>query len=131
MPKLQQYNDKGFTLLEIIIVIAVFAIGAAIAMPAIMQMGKRDEVKSTARQIKDEMARAKVNAIENNSPVAVTVNADNYVVGGRTIAPENTSFSITDDDGNSLKDSGGAIPTPLPGTPEDFQTILITPRQYI
>lgn len=108
MPKLQQYNDKGFTLLEIIIVIAVFAIGAAIAMPAIMQMGKRDEVKSTARQIKDEMARAKVNAIENNSPVAVTVNADNYVVGGRTIAPENTSFSITDDDGNSLKDSGGS-----------------------
>jgi len=107
MHKMSSYNDKGFTLLETLIVVAIFAIGAAIAIPAIMQMGKRDEVKSAARHIKDEMARAKISAIEDNAPVTVTVNADNYTVGGRTIAPDNTSFSITDEDGNSLKDAGG------------------------
>lgn len=107
MHKLSSYNGKGFTLLETLIVVAIFAIGAAIAIPAIIQMGKRDEVKSAARQIKDEIARAKISAIENNASVTVTVNADNYIVGGRTIAPDNTSFSITDEDGNSLKDADG------------------------
>ena len=75
-------NSKGFTLVEVLIVVAIFAIGAAIAIPNIMDMGRRSAVKSDARQVKDQLAKARIEAIERNSWVTVEyrqVNND-YVI---------------------------------------------------
>ena len=67
-------NSKGFTLVEVLIVVAIFAIGAAIAIPNIMDMGKRSSVRSAARQLKDQMAKARFIAIEQNKPVLIAFN---------------------------------------------------------
>jgi len=64
-------NNKGFTLLEVLIVVAIFAIGSAIAIPNLMQMGRKDALKTDARQIKDSLARARMEAIRRNAPVIV------------------------------------------------------------
>lgn len=64
-------NNKGFTLVEILIVVAIFAIGSAIAIPSLMQMGRKDALKTDARQIKDTLARARMEAIRRNAPVIV------------------------------------------------------------
>jgi len=72
-------NNKGFTLIEVLIVIAIFAIGAAIAIPSIMDMGRRDQVKAEARQLKDQLAKARVAALELNTPMVVVF--DKIVAG--------------------------------------------------
>ena len=61
------YEKNGFTLIETLMVIIVFAIGVAIAIPNIMEMGKNNEFKSEARSAKDLLAKAKMLAIENNA----------------------------------------------------------------
>lgn len=64
-------NNKGFTLLEVLIVVAIFAIGAAIAIPTLVQMGRKDALKTDARQIKDTLAKARMEAIRRNVSVIV------------------------------------------------------------
>jgi len=76
-------NNRGFTLLEVLIVVAIFAIGAAIALPSLMDMGRRGQVKTEVRQLKDQLARARATAIEENTPILVvfdTVNSS-YQLG--------------------------------------------------
>ena len=79
---MRQLNNKGFTLLEIIIVIVIFAIGMTIAIPGIMDMGQRGQIKSEARQLKDSLAEARIEAIERNSWVTVDYSQvnNNYVM---------------------------------------------------
>lgn len=64
-------NESGFTLLEVLIVVAIFAIGSAIAIPNLMQMGRKDALKTDARLIKDSLAKARMEAIRRNAPVIV------------------------------------------------------------
>jgi prepilin-type N-terminal cleavage/methylation domain-containing protein len=68
---MRQLNIKGFTLIEVLIVVAIFAIGAAIAIPNIMDMGRRGALKTDARQIKDTLAKARLEAINRNVSVIV------------------------------------------------------------
>lgn len=75
-------NHNGFTIIELIIVIAIFAIGSAIALPNLIEMGRRDQVKTEARQLKDQMARARAQAIELNAPITVSFTANSYTIGG-------------------------------------------------
>ena len=93
---MQLPNNKGFTLIEILIVIAIFAIGAAIAIPSIMDMGSRDQVKTEARQFKDQLARARATAIEQNSPVTITITANSYTVGSNIITLRSTTLNPVD-----------------------------------
>ena len=80
---MRKLNNQGFTLLEVLIVVAIFAIGATIAIPSIMDMGKKSQVKSAARQLKDQMARARASAIELNTPILIVFDAGNsrYQIG--------------------------------------------------
>jgi prepilin-type N-terminal cleavage/methylation domain-containing protein len=76
---MRQLNNKGFTLIEVLIVVAIFAIGAAIAIPNIMDMGKSSGVKSDARKLKDQIARARMTAIERNQSIVIVFNQDGDV----------------------------------------------------
>jgi len=73
---MQQLNQRGFTLLETLVVVVLFAIGAAIAIPSIMQMGKNSSVRSDVRQLKDQIERARLLAIERNQNVVIVFNQD-------------------------------------------------------
>jgi len=75
-------NNSGFTLIELLIVVAIFAVGSAIALPSLMDMGRRDQVKTEARQIKDQMARARAQAIELNTTINVSFTANSFTIGG-------------------------------------------------
>jgi len=57
-------NRFGFTLLELMIVLIIMGIILGLAMPNILQMYRRHEVKAAAQQVRAELAEARVNAVE-------------------------------------------------------------------
>lgn len=73
-------GKKGFSLIELLVVIVIFAIGLAIAAPNLMQIGRRNSVKSSARKIKDALYTARMRAVELNESIDVQFNtiAESY-----------------------------------------------------
>ena len=66
--------QEGFTLLELLIVIAILLVGTSIALPSIMDMGRRDGVKSDARDLRNVFFRTRMEAIKLNQSVTVIFN---------------------------------------------------------
>jgi len=62
-------NQQGVTLVELLVTIAIFATVVAIAVPNFKEANERNQIKRVARQIKDELAQAKITAMEKNTPV--------------------------------------------------------------
>ena len=85
-------NSKGFTLLEVLIVVVIFGVGMAIAIPSIKSMGQRSAVMADARQLKDVLAQARMEAIEQNSWVTVEYRQgnDDYVVFVDSTPPDHS-----------------------------------------
>lgn len=55
---------NGFTLLEVMVVLGLMTLIAAIAFPAVQNRLARSEVESAAEQLKIELAQTRLNAIE-------------------------------------------------------------------
>jgi len=80
MPR-QQHND-GFTLIEMMIVIAIIAISASMAVPNMMLWFDNLSVKSAARDLYSAMQEARMIAVKQNSGTAIvfdTTNSRYYV----------------------------------------------------
>jgi|LGOV01.1.fsa_nt_gb prepilin-type N-terminal cleavage/methylation domain-containing protein len=67
-------GKNGFTVLELLIVIAILLIGASIAIPSILEMGKRDGIRSDARDLKNIFFRTRMEAVKLNRSVTVAFN---------------------------------------------------------
>jgi len=78
---------RGFTLLELIIVLALLAMLAAIVWPLLRNPLQRSVTQRAARQLVDDLARARLNAIETGRTMAFRYEPG----GGRySIAPADT-----------------------------------------
>jgi len=64
-------DSKGFTLIELITVIAIMAITSAIAIPSIMSVLPAWRVNGAARGIEGDMHLARINAISKNTKCRV------------------------------------------------------------
>lgn len=71
-------RQRGFTLVEIMVTLAVMAIAAALVSPAIMQMAPNMALKSAAQDLYSDLQRAKITAIKENTPAVVVFNASSY-----------------------------------------------------
>ncbi len=96
---MNKHNRNGFTLIEVIIVIAILGIGLAFAIPNIMDMGVKGQLRTAVRQLKDQMAQARITAIETNAQTLIAF--DPFVDGVIT------SYQIVQDaDGDCEIDVG-------------------------
>jgi prepilin-type N-terminal cleavage/methylation domain-containing protein len=74
---------KGFTLIEMMVVIAIVSIVAAVATPLILQHRRDVSLKNAAYQISGNLHKAKALAIHNNTSSSINFNspaADQYQI---------------------------------------------------
>jgi type IV fimbrial biogenesis protein FimT len=83
-------GKAGFSLVELMVVIGILSIMAAIAVPNFISWLPDMRLKSAARDLYSNFQRAKIVAVKNNTNVVVSFNvgADRYVIfvddGGTT-----------------------------------------------
>ena len=87
-------HNKGFTLIELMVVIAIVAIMAGVMAPSFMQWRDRSKVKGDAGNLRAAFETAKLRAIKHNTNVVVTF-------------PDTTSFqAFIDTNNNGAQDAG-------------------------
>lgn len=76
------FCDCGFTIMEILVVLAIFGLMAAIAIPTWIILLPTYALNSAARQVQSELHRIKMQAIAENVTfrLAFSDTADNYTV---------------------------------------------------
>ena len=99
------YEEGGFTLLELILVVAIISIMSAIAVPAFSSMYGEFRLKSVVREIRDIIRDAKLLSIQDK-PCAIEFNPDRSLI---------TLVSGNDDDKWGTGDESVVRTLALPG----------------
>lgn len=93
-------KQSGFTLIEMMIVIAVLAIVAAIAIPNFMSLLPGMRLNGAARQVMGDLMAARMKAVKQNNRFRVFFNN-----------PETNQYQILDDDNNNNSANDGEATT--------------------
>jgi len=82
--------EPGFTLIEMMVVIGVFGILAAIAIPAFMSMLPGMRLNGATRQVMGDLMAARMKAVKENNNYKIFFNS-----------PSSNQYQILDDDNNN------------------------------
>ena len=69
--------QAGFTLIEMMVVVAVMGIVIAIALPSLRVMIADTQIRSVAESVRNGLQLARTEAVKRNASVRFTLNADN------------------------------------------------------
>jgi type IV fimbrial biogenesis protein FimT len=103
-------RQRGFTLIELVITIAVLAVLMAIALPSYNAWQRNAQVRSDARQVMGVLKQARMEAVSRNTVVSVTfANDGSWIVaeeGGAQITQGSlgpgSAFTSPDFDGDNV-----------------------------
>ena len=70
-------NKKGFTVIELTIVLSIIGIISVIAIPSYLAWLPRHELKTSVRHIYDDMNMAKFRAVKTNADIGIKFNTSN------------------------------------------------------
>lgn len=94
-----RYSNKGLTLIELMMVIAIAAILAAVSVPAFQKIIERQQLRQAAESLKSDMQLARVTAIKTSADIIVTRNTGtdgSWCYGASTVACDCTETVITE-----------------------------------
>lgn len=86
-------RNKGFTLLEMMVAIAILGVLVGIAVPNYLSWNARYELKGAARELSSNLTLAKLSAISRNTPITLTLQAsgeDTQYVTTNNVIPVET-----------------------------------------
>lgn len=87
----------GFSLTELMIVVAIMALLAAMAAPSMGAMVNRQRIKTAAFDVFSSMAFSRSEAVKRNTAVTLTPTSGDWAKG----------WSISDSNGNVLRNQSG------------------------
>lgn len=70
----RRHTDAGFTLMDLVITVAVFATASAIAIPAMSRTVETMRIRMAARDVERELQAARLAAVSSNRPMRVRFN---------------------------------------------------------
>jgi len=95
------FKRKGFTLIEIMIVVAIIAIALSIAIPNFFRMSSVSKKTVCINNMKKITAAVEQWAIDNNVSSSTAISAqeendiyDNYLRGGKPVCPSGGEYVI-------------------------------------
>jgi len=135
------WKRDGFTIIELIIVIAVIGIIAAVSVPNFLSYLPDARLKSAARDLYSNLQQAKISAIKSNKQWAIVFNADAGVYEVCSGKGSDDSWRGTDNDvakkvvlrdyGSGVTFGKGSAADPIGGTfGSDFITYA-SPRNVV
>lgn len=121
----KMYNKKGFSLIELIVVIAILAIIAAVAIPRFAAIQERSEIKADATTAAEVVNAARIQEQDrNNGTVVVLAGA---VAGTSELLIADYMTIPTPQAGGSFTLSGGGTnPYQVVWTTGDGRTATVT-----
>lgn len=70
-------KNKGFSLIELIVVISIFGIMIAIGTPSIIKYLSNSKIRSISTEIKESIEKAKLEAIKRNNTISIQLFGSN------------------------------------------------------
>jgi prepilin-type N-terminal cleavage/methylation domain-containing protein len=80
-------KDRGFSLVELMVVMAIVAALSLIAVPWFVKIAQRQQLKSAAFEIQTTLLAARMKAVKLNQPVTVAINSTTPPVQLETLEP--------------------------------------------
>jgi len=77
-------SETGFTLMEMVIVVAIIGITGLIALPNYLVWQSRSELRQAVTEVQNQLLLARMAALSRNAPVTVAISIANGVVGTTT-----------------------------------------------
>lgn len=115
---------RGFSLAEILVAIAIFAIVAVIAAPQFVAFRPKNRLNGAARQIYSELMWARSKAVNNNSSYVVTFPTNQTMqIAGSTAKTVNIQTEYSD---VTLSSTAATITFSSRGTTDVAPTITLT-----
>ncbi len=110
-------KEPGFTLIEMLVLVAVLGIIAAIAIPGFANLGPRARLKAATRNIVSDMQLARAKALKDRSPwtIEFDTSSGQYTLSSAT--DDLKTVRLSDYTGTSLGSAYGSRPDePNPGS---------------
>ena len=93
-PQSGRQTEAGFTLLEMLIVIAIVALAAAVAMPALTRPSDGLRLQTTARDLINAMRLTRAMAIARNAETTLAIDVDKRTITSAAIRTQSFAPDI-------------------------------------